>query len=268
MMPIACVAMAEHVQLERDTGTGVATIRLDRPKVNALTREMTVDLSAICAELAADDEIRAVVFTGGERHFAAGMDIGDFQEMGRAAAHDLATKLNEAALALENLPQITISAINGFALGGGLELAMATDFRIAATNSQVGQPEILLGIMPGGGGSQRLSRLAGITLAKELIYTGRNLSADEALAANVISSVHEPDEVQGAAQEMAARYAAGPASLRMAKQVMVAGLHLPLDEAVQLEIEAFADTFETEDRAIGVASFLENGPGQATFTGR
>lgn len=260
--------MGEHVHLERDPASGVATLRLDRPKVNALTSPMIADLTAAAAEIAADDAIRAVVFTGGERHFAAGMDIGDFREMDRAAAHALATNLNDAALALENLPQVTISAINGFALGGGLELAMATDFRVAATDAQLGQPEILLGIMPGGGGSQRLSRLAGITLAKELVYTGRNLGAPEALAANVVSSIHEPGEVQDAARELAETYARGPASLRMAKRVMVAGLHLPMEEAVQLEIEAFADTFDTDDRAIGVASFLENGPGKATFTGR
>lgn len=260
--------METHVHLERDPSSGVATIRLDRPKVNALTAAMTVDLVEICAALSADDTIRAVVLTGGERHFAAGMDIGGFRDLDRAGAHDLATKLNAAAMALENLPQISISAINGFALGGGLELAMATDFRIAADDARMGQPEIQLGIMPGGGGSQRLPRLAGITLAKELVYTGRHLTADEALAANVISAVHDPGEVQDAARELAARYAAGPAALRMAKRVMVAGLHLPLDEAVQLEIEAFADTFETDDRTIGVASFLEHGPGKATFTGR
>lgn len=260
--------MGEHVLLERETAPGVATIRLDRPKVNAITVAMTEDLHAICTELAADDGVRAVVFTGGERHFAAGMDIGAFERMDRAGAHDLATKLNAAALALENLPQVTISAINGFALGGGLELAMATDFRIAATDSHLGQPEILLGVMPGGGGSQRLSRLAGITLAKELIYTGRNLTAAQALAAGVISSIHEPDEVQDAAVALATGYAAGPAALRLAKTVMVAGMHLSVEDAVQLEIEAFADAFETDDRAIGVASFLENGPGKAEFTGR
>ncbi|MDW3219823.1 MAG: enoyl-CoA hydratase/isomerase family protein [Acidimicrobiales bacterium] len=260
--------MGEHVQLERDTAPGVATIRLDRPKVNAITVAMTEDLHAICTELAADEGVRSVVFTGGERHFAAGMDIGDFERLDRAGAHDLATKLNAAALALENLPQITISAINGFALGGGLELAMATDFRIAAGDARMGQPEMLLGVMPGGGGSQRLPRLTGITLAKELIYTGRNLTAEEALAAGVISSIHEPDEVQAAAVELATRYAAGPASLRLAKTVMVAGMHLSVEDAVQLEIEAFADAFETDDRTIGVASFLENGPGKAEFTGR
>ncbi|MEM7141236.1 MAG: enoyl-CoA hydratase/isomerase family protein [Actinomycetota bacterium] len=260
--------MGEHVLLERDTAPGVATIRFDRPKVNAITVAMSVDLADICRELAADDGVRSVVFTGGTRHFAAGMDIGDFEAMDRAGALDLATKLNDAALALEQLPQITIAAINGFALGGGLELAMATDFRLAASDARLGQPEVLLGIMPGGGGSQRLSRLAGITLAKEMIYSGRNLTADEALAANIISSIHEPDEVQQAAIDLASTYAAGPASLRIAKRVMVAGMHLPLDEAVKLEAEAFADCFETEDRRIGVASFLEHGAGNATFTGR
>ena len=208
-------------------------------------------------------------------------------------------RLNQTALAIENLPQITIAAINGCALGGGLEPATATDFRIAASDARLGQPEIQLGIIPGGlgiipggGGTQRLSRLAGITLAKELVYTGRHTrqgryhlatpgtlakelvytgrhtASEEAPAANVISSIHEPDAVQQAAFDLTAEYAKGPVALHIAERVVPAGLHLPLDEAVAIEAEGFAEAFTTADKAIGVTSFMEHGPGKATFSGR
>jgi len=260
--------MSDLVKFERATAPGVATIRLDRPKVNAVNGEMLDAIIEICAELENDLDTRAVILTGGERNFAAGADITAFPGFDRSDALAFSQKFNTAALALEKLPQITVSAVNGFALGGGMELALTTDFRIASTDARFGQPEILLGIIPGGGGTQRLSRLAGITLAKELVYSGRNMDAEEALATRVISSIHEPAEVQGAAIELASRYAAGPAALRIAKRVVLDGFHLPLEEAVEVEAQGFADTFLTDDRVAGVASFMENGPGKATFTGR
>jgi len=260
--------MTDFVKFERDTAPGVATIRLDRPKVNAINDEVLAGVLSVCAELADETEIRAVVLTGGERNFAAGADITAFPDFDREAALAFSRYFNSAASALENLPQITISAINGYALGGGLELALATDFRIAATDAHLGMPEILLGIIPGGGGTQRLSRLAGITLAKDLVYSGRHMTADEALIARIISSVHEPEEVQAAAIELATRYAGGPASLRIAKRVMLAGYHESLDDAVEIEARGFADAFTTEDKVTGVASFMEHGPGKANFTGR
>jgi enoyl-CoA hydratase/carnithine racemase len=260
--------MSDFVKFERDTAPGVATIRLDRPKVNAINGDVLAGVLSVCEQLVDDTDIRAVVLTGGERNFAAGADITAFPDFDREAALEFSRYFNRAALALENLPQITVSAINGYALGGGLELALATDFRIAATDARLGMPEILLGIIPGGGGTQRLSRLAGITLAKDLVYSGRQMTADEALAARIVSSVHEPDEAQAAAVELAARYAGGPASLRIAKRVMLAGYHESLDDAVEIEAQGFADTFTTEDKVTGVASFMEHGPGKATFTGR
>lgn len=260
--------MSEFVKFERDTAPGVATIRFDRPKVNAINDEMLVSVMSICASLTDDRGIRAVVLTGGDRNFAAGADVTAFPDFDREAALAFSHNFNGAALALEQLPQVTVSAINGFALGGGLELALATDFRVAATDARLGLPEILLGIIPGGGGTQRLSRLAGITLAKDLVYSGRNLDAEEALAARIISSIHEPDEVQAKAVEMAAGYAAGPASLRIAKRVMLDGYHLDLEDAAEIEAQGFADSFTTDDRVTGVASFLEAGPGKAEFTGR
>lgn len=259
--------MSDFVKFEPDTAPGVATIRIDRPKVNAINDDVLAGVRSVCDRLGTDHDIRAVVLTGGERNFAAGADITAFPDFDREAALAFSRDFNATALALEQLPQVTIAAINGFALGGGLELALATDFRIAATDARLGMPEILLGIIPGGGGTQRLSRLAGITFAKELVYSGRHIDAAEALGARIVSSIHEPDEVQQAAVEMAARYASGPASLRIAKRVMLEGYHEPLADAVEIEAQGFADTFETADKVAGVASFMEHGPGKATFTG-
>ncbi len=252
---------------DRETTPGVAVIRFDRPKVNAINTEMLLDILHVCRQLESDTDVRSVVLTGGDRNFAAGADITAFPGFDHADALEFSHRFNAAALALENLPQITVSAINGFALGGGLELALATDFRIAAADARLGLPEMLLGIIPGGGGTQRLGRLVGITLAKELVYTGRNLDAEEALAAGLISAIHEPDAVQAAALEMASTYAAGPASLRIAKRVMLAGCHLPIEDAAEIEADGFAEAFTTDDKITGVSSFIEHGPGRAIFTG-
>ena len=259
--------MGSYVHLELDTAPGVATIRLDRPMVNAVNDDMLRDTIAFCAELEKNDSVRSVVLTGSRRHFAAGADIEAFPDFSRDDALAFSHRFNDAALALEGLAQITISAINGFALGGGLELALATDFRIAAADASLGLPEMLLGIIPGGGGTQRLARLAGVTVAKELIYSGRSITATEAKDANLISSVHEPDDVYDDAVALAETYARGPASLQLAKAAILSGYHLTLDEAVRIEAERFADAFTTADSKVGVRSFLENGPGNADFTG-
>ncbi|MEM7143406.1 MAG: enoyl-CoA hydratase-related protein [Actinomycetota bacterium] len=260
--------MGENVIFERGVAEGVAVIRLDRPKVNALSSDMMRDVAAICAELEADTATRAVVVTGGRKNFAAGADISEFPSFDVDSARAFSTMFNDSLLALENLPQVTIAAINGFALGGGLEVAVATDFRMIAEDGRMGVPEIQLGLIPGGGGTQRLARLAGVTMAKEMVYTGRHVGAEEALANRLVSSVHDPDELQDAAIAKAAEYAKGPAALRMAKRAILDGLALPLDEAVKVEAEQFGLCFGTDDCTTGVQSFMENGPGKATFTGR
>jgi enoyl-CoA hydratase/carnithine racemase len=261
--------MGELVRLEDDTATGVATIRLERPPMNAISRQVTAELGEITAELAGRDDIGAVVVWGGPKIFAAGADIKEFPEIsGRDEAIAFSQGLNDALLALEALPQITISAVNGFALGGGCELAMATDFRIGGERTTFGQPEILLGIIPGAGGTQRLMRLVGITKAKEIVYSGRQVPSAEALAIGLVSEVVADDDVYARSVELAEQYAAGPAALRFAKRAMMEGLALPLAEAVRVEAEAFGDCFETEDQVTGVASFLEHGPGKATFARR
>ncbi|MEM9519973.1 MAG: enoyl-CoA hydratase/isomerase family protein [Actinomycetota bacterium] len=259
--------MGENVHLERDAAAGVAVIRLDRPKVNALSSPMMGEIGEICAEVAADQAIRAVVVTGGRKNFAAGADISEFPTYDEASATEFSTMFNTVLLALENLPQVTISAINGFALGGGLEVAVSTDFRMMADDAKIGVPEIQLGLIPGGGGTQRLSRLAGVTMAKDMVYSGRHVGAEEAKAHGIVSSVHAPDELMDAALAQAARYAKGPAALRMAKRAIMDGLALPLDEAVKVEAAQFGACFATDDCRSGVQSFMENGPGKATFTG-
>ena len=259
--------MGDFVNLEIDSESGVATIRIERPPMNAISMQLAAELNDIAGQLAEDQGIGAVVVWGGPKIFAAGADIKEFPALqNKEEAVEFSMKLHNALLALENLPQITISAVNGYALGGGCELAMATDFRFAGENAVFGQPEVLLGILPGAGGTQRLMRLIGITKAKEINYSGRQVNADEALEIGLVSAVYPDDDCYPQALEAAKEYAKGPKSLQHIKKVMMDGLALPLEEAIKLEAEAFGDCFETDDRLIGVQSFLDHGPGRATFT--
>ena len=259
--------MGDFVNLEIDSESGVATIRIERPPMNAISMQLAAELNDIAGQLAEDQGIGAVVVWGGPKIFAAGADIKEFPALqNKEEAVEFSMKLHNALLALENLPQITISAVNGYALGGGCELAMATDFRFAGENAVFGQPEVLLGILPGAGGTQRLMRLIGITKAKEINYSGRQVNADEALEIGLVSAVYPDDDCYPQALEAAKEYAKGPKSLQLIKKVMMDGLALPLEDAIKLEAEAFGDCFETDDRLIGVQSFLDHGPGRATFT--
>ncbi|WP_419924827.1 enoyl-CoA hydratase/isomerase family protein [Candidatus Poriferisocius sp.] len=260
--------MGEFVRIETGAAKGVATLRLDRPKANALNAQLMAELREAVDELSGRTDIRAVVIWGGPRVFAAGADISEFSGMGVDGARELAQRFNAAFRAVELLPQITICAVNGYALGGGCELAMAAEFRLIGEGAVLGQPEIKLGIIPGGGGTQRLSRLVGITRAKELIYSGRNVWADEAVSIGLASGAYPDDDVYDEAIKLAARYCEGPAAVSLAKKAILDGYSLPLDDALEVEIEAFAACFDTEDARIGVASFLDKGPGRATFTGQ
>lgn len=256
--------MAE-VTLERRADK-VAVVRLDRPKLNPLSRSLLAELHQVVAGLASDLP-GAVVVWGGERCFSAGADVTEFAGEGRA--REVAAGFHAALDALAALARPTIAAITGFAFGGGLELALACDFRFAAAGARLGQPEILLGIIPGGGGTQRLARLVGPARAKDLIFTGRQLSAEEALAIGLIDKVVAPEAVMEEALAYAAGLAAGPVVAEgLAKRAIDAGLAAGLAEGLALERELFAESFRTEDAATGVASFLENGPGKARFTGR
>lgn len=261
--------MGEFVRIEDHPTDGVAVLRLDRPKVNALNKQVSEEIIAAAKQLEVRSDVRAVVLWGGPRIFAAGADIGAFPiGDGHRDPSDMIDVLNEALNRIESLPQITIAAVNGVALGGGCELSMTTDFRICGQSSMFGQPEVLLGIIPGGGGTQRLPRLVGPTMAKELCYTGRNVRADEALAIGLVSAVHVDEEVFDEAIDLAARYAAGPAAMTNAKRAIQDGLNLDLADALAVEQREFVASFQTDDAVIGITSFLENGPGKAEFTGR
>lgn len=256
---------APYVHVDRRPD-GVAVVRLDNPKVNALSPELLIELREVF-EAFHDDLPGAVVVYGGERLFAAGADIERF---GDAAAAAVYGGIFAAAFeAVEKLPRVTIAAITGFALGGGCELALACDLRIAAESAKLGQPEILLGIIPGGGGTQRLPRLIGPARAKDLIFTGRQVKADEALRIGLVDEVVPNDELLDRALAKAAELARGAvAAQAMAKQAIDRGLDGTIDDGIQLEQELFVDVFRTDDAAIGIASFREHGPGKATFTGR
>jgi enoyl-CoA hydratase len=258
--------MGEFVNLETDGGIG--TIRLNRPPVNALNDQVTAELSA-AARAAAADEVRAVVIYGGEKVFAGGADITVMAEAGYAEMTSRSARLQEAMSLIAGLAKPVVAAITGYALGGGLELALAADFRVAGERARVGQPEILLGVIPGAGGTQRLSRLVGPARAKDIVFSGRMLAAAEAHAIGLVDQVVPDAEVYQAAVDMVKRYASGPAlALRAAKQAIDAGLGVDLATGLEIERVQFAALFGTEDQRAGMRSFLENGPGKATFTGR
>lgn len=261
--------MSEFVRIEPSAVDSVAVLRLERPKVNALNPQVGQELLAAATELAGRDDLRGIVLWGGPRIFAAGADIADFPTNdGHRDPAPMTVDLNRALLAIEELPQVTVAAVNGFALGGGCELAMSTDFRICGTKAVFGQPEILLGIIPGAGGTQRLSRLVGVTRAKELVYSGRNVDAAEALEIGLVSAVHPDEEVLDRAVEMVGAYAKGPAALRQAKRAIQEGFHLPIEEAIAVEAREFVAAFQTDDAVTGIQSFLQNGPGKAEFSGQ
>ncbi len=261
--------MGEFVNVEMSDTEGVAIMRIDRPKVNAIDRQLGEELLAAATEIEGREDIGAVVLWGGPKIFAAGADIAKFPIEGADRnPTDYVRPLIEANAKLEGLPQITVSAVNGVALGGGCELAMATDFRVCGESARFGQPEILLGIIPGAGGTQRLPRLVGITKAKELNYSGRMVKADEALAIGLVSAVHPDEEVLAGAIAMVAPYVNGPAALKHVKKAMMDGLHLSLSDALDVELVEFVASFQTDDAVTGINSFLENGPGKATFEGR
>lgn len=252
------------VSIER-RDDGVALVRLQNPKVNAISSEVLRQLRAAVDALQSNLP-GAVVVTGGDRLFAAGADITEFQ--GPDEARSIGGLFLDAFNALAALPRPTIASISGFALGGGCELALACDFRIGSTKAKLGQPEILLGIIPGGGGTQRLPRLVGPSVAKDLIFSGRQVAADEALRIGLLDRVVEPEELDAAALAWAAELAAGPsAGIALAKAAIDRGLDGTLAAGLDLEQDLFVEVFHTADAKIGVASFLEHGPGKATFTG-
>ncbi|MGW0536391.1 enoyl-CoA hydratase/isomerase family protein [Streptomyces sp. NPDC003032] len=254
--------MTAHLEVAE----GVGAIRLDRPPMNALDIATQDRLKELAAEATRRDDVRAVVIHGGEKVFAAGADIKEMQAMGHAAMITRSGALQESFTAVARIPKPVVAAVNGYALGGGCELALCADFRVAADNAKLGQPEILLGLIPGAGGTQRLARLVGPSKAKDLIFTGRQVKAAEALAIGLVDRVVPAAEVYEQAHAWAARLARGPAiALRAAKESIDAGLETDLDTGLAIERTWFAGLFATEDRERGMRSFVEEGPGKAKF---
>jgi len=253
------------VRVERHDA-GVAVIRLDRPKVNALSSALLEQLQEAAEELTADPP-GAVVVTGSDRVFAAGADIAEFG--GPVEARRIGGRFRDALGAVAAIPRFTVAAVTGVALGGGCELALACDWRICADNARFGQPEILLGIIPGGGGTQRLARLVGTARAKEIILTGRQVGAEEALRIGLADEVVPAAEVLDRALAKAAELAAGPVVAQgYAKAAIDEGIETTLAWGLDREQELFERVFETEDSQTGVRTFLESGPGKAEFKGR
>ncbi|WP_426245265.1 enoyl-CoA hydratase/isomerase family protein [Nocardioides sp. LHG3406-4] len=257
----------EFVRLE--VADGVATLRLDRPKMNALNEQVQEEIRAAATEAATRDDVKAVVVYGGEKVFAAGADIKEMAEMSYTDMVKRSGALQSAFTAVAKIPKPVVAAITGYALGGGCELALCADVRFAADTAVLGQPEILLGIIPGAGGTQRLTRLVGPSKAKDLVFTGRFVKADEALAIGLVDRVVPADQVYDEALAWARQFTgAATYALRAAKETIDRGLETDLETGLEIERQQFAALFATEDRAIGMESFVESGPGKAEFVGR
>ena len=259
--------MSEFVRLE--VADGVGTIRLDRPKMNALNAQVQEEIRAAAHESAERDDVKAVVVYGGEKVFAAGADVKEMALMGYTDMVRRSGKLQSAFSAVARIPKPVVAAVTGYALGGGCELALCADVRFAAEDAVFGQPEILLGIIPGAGGTQRLTRLVGPSRAKDLIFSGRFVKADEALAIGLVDRVVPADRVYDEAVTWARQFSgAATYAVRAAKEAIDRGLEVDLETGLEIERQQFAALFATEDRGIGMSSFVENGPGKAQFVGR
>jgi enoyl-CoA hydratase/carnithine racemase len=261
------MGMGEFVRLE--VADGVGTLRLDRPKMNALNVQVQEEIRAAAAEASERDDVKAVVVWGGERVFAAGADIKEMADMTYVDMVRRSGALQSAFSSVARIPKPVVAAVNGYALGGGCELTLCADVRYAAEDAVLGQPEILLGVIPGAGGTQRMTRLVGPSRAKDIIFTGRFVKADEALAIGLVDRVFPADRVYDEAVAWARQFAgAASYAVRAAKDSIDRGLETDLETGLEIERQQFAALFATEDRDIGMRSFVENGPGKARFVGR
>ncbi|MBO6240841.1 MAG: enoyl-CoA hydratase/isomerase family protein [Butyrivibrio sp.] len=236
----------------------VAIVTINRPEaLNALNSQVLDDLEATFDAIDTG-VVRAVVLTGaGEKSFVAGADIGEMSTLTKAEGEAFGKKGNDIFRKIEQFPVPVIAAVNGFALGGGCEISMSCDIRICSENAMFGQPEVGLGITPGFGGTQRLARLIGAGMAKQLIYTARNIKADEALRIGLVNAVYPQEELMAAAEKMASQIAASaPIAVRACKKAINDGLQTDIDEAIVIEEKLFGSCFETEDQKEGMANFL------------
>lgn len=252
-----------------DLDDGVAVLHLNRPPMNALNQKMQHSIKSSADFVSSHLEVQAVVIYGGPRVFAAGADVKEMADMSFADMSEAAHRLRDSFDAVAKISQPTIAAITGFALGGGLELAMCADFRVAGDNVKLGQPEILLGIIPGAGGTQRLPRLVGPSRAKELVFGGQMISAADALAIGLVNRVVPPDSVLESSIAWARTFVSGPRiALSAAKRAINNGLPVDLATGLSIETMEFAALFATEDQKTGMNSFVTDGPGKAQFHGR
>jgi enoyl-CoA hydratase/carnithine racemase len=259
--------MGEFVRVE--VADQIATIRLDRPKLNALNAQVQGEIAEAAKQVSADGAVRAVILYGGMKVFAAGADIKEMASLGYAEMAERSAVLQASFTAVADIPKPVVAAVTGYALGGGLELALCADFRVVGESAKLGQPEILLGIIPGAGGTQRLPRLIGPARAKDLIFTGRHVAAAEALAIGLADRVVPDADVYQAARDLVARYATGPAvALRAAKQAVDKGLEVDLATGLEIERLQFSALFASADQKSGMRSFMEDGPGKAVFEGK
>jgi len=251
--------MSELVHLEVDDGVGI--VRLDRLPANAISLKLSVELLDALDQAGSRDDVGALVLWGGPKLFAAGADIKEMVDQGPDEIREQVTKLGDACDLLEAMPKISIAAITGFALGGGFELALACDLRYAAEDAKVGQPEIKIGVIPGAGGTQRMTWLAGAGVARDLTYTGRQVEADEAAALRLIERVLPADEVFEAAVRDARAFARGPRkAVAAAKEAIQAAVRSPGPAGIAREKELFVALFGTEDQREGMRAFIEKRP--------
>ncbi|MGW4402739.1 enoyl-CoA hydratase/isomerase family protein [Nonomuraea sp. NPDC004702] len=257
--------MGEFVSVE--VADQIATIRLDRPKMNAIDVQTQRELVEAALQVDADDQVQAAILYGGERVFAAGVDVKEMADMSYADMSAHSRTLQACFTTVARIGKPVIAAVTGYALGGGCELALCADFRVAGESARLGQPEILLGLIPGAGGTQRLPRLVGPSRAKDLIFTGRHVPAAEALAIGLVDRVVPDEQVYTAALEWAATFVGGPAvALRAAKQAVDQGAEVDLDSGLEIERLHFSGLFATDDARIGMRAFAEKA--KAKFTGR
>lgn len=259
--------MPEFIVTERQD-SGVELIRLQRPPMNALSGELLAELAEVVEGLTKDPDLKAVVVTGNEKVFAAGAEISQLQGGEGEGGHMLAN-FRRSLDGFAAIPRPVIAVVSGYALGGGLEMALACDLRMASESARLGQPEILLGLFPGAGGTQRLPRLIGPARAKEMLWTGRQVKAEEALAIGLVDRVVPVEGYLEAALEWAASFGRGAVvAMGLSKRAVDGGLEMSLDKGLDLEAELFRDALRTEDATIGIKSFFEKGPGKAEFVGR
>ncbi len=247
----------EFIVYEEEGAVGVITISREKA-LNALNSQVLDELNATL-DAVDTDKIRCLILTGaGEKSFVAGADIGEMSTLTKAEGEAFGKKGNDVFRKLETFPIPVIAAVNGFALGGGCEISMSCDIRICSDNAMFGQPEVGLGITPGFGGTQRLARLVGPGMAKQMIYTARNIKADEALRIGLVNAVYPQEELMAAAKKMASGIAAqAPIAVRNCKKAINDGLQVDMDKAIVIEEKLFGDCFETEDQKAGMGNFLK-----------